>query len=70
MRYPYILAGHEVILCIARDITVRRKTERQLSRLASIIEPVDNSVTELDGTVNYANPACAKAMNKLLLTWA
>ncbi|MCP4133506.1 MAG: PAS domain S-box protein [bacterium] len=43
---------------IVRDITERKKSERQISRLATVIEQVNESVviTNLKGSIEYVNP--------------
>ncbi len=47
---------------ILRDITERKRAERQLSRLAAVIEQSSETVviTDVDGNIEYVNPAFEK----------
>ena len=51
-----------VVLGIARDISERKQAEAEHARLASVIDQASESVviTDLDGNIEYVNPAFVK----------
>jgi PAS domain S-box-containing protein len=54
--------GNTYFVCVARDITERRSTEKQLRRLAHAVEQSASTIviTDTHGQIEYANPAISK----------
>ena len=59
IRHEGALAG---IVVVFRDVTERRRAERERARLAAIVEGSDDAIASktLDGVVNSWNPAAAR----------
>lgn len=59
---PLVLNDRQLLYSIIYDVTERRQTERQLARLAEVVEQVAETViiTDTDGTIVYANPYVEK----------
>jgi PAS domain S-box-containing protein len=55
--------GEDCLVSVVTDVTRLKKAERELARLAVVIEQATESIfiTERDGTITYANPAFVKA---------
>ena len=51
--------GQESFVAIVRDITSRKEVEQQQRRLSHAVEAVEESIviTDVDGTIQYVNPA-------------
>ena len=60
---PILIGGEWNAIGIARDITQRKKYEKDIARLATVIEQVNESVviTDLRGNIEYVNPYFEKA---------
>ena len=55
----FYFEGEKGLLTILSDITERKQTEVMLRRLSNVVEQTDDPVvvTDVDGTIQYVNPA-------------
>jgi PAS domain S-box-containing protein len=51
--------GDDCLVAVVTDISRLKKAERELARLATVVEQATEGIltTDIDGTINYANPA-------------
>jgi two-component system, cell cycle sensor histidine kinase and response regulator CckA len=54
-----VCSGQKMVFCVCRDITERRRVESSNARLAMAVEQAAETIviTDVDGTILYANPA-------------
>jgi PAS domain S-box-containing protein len=67
MGLPLSIQGQNLVLTIVRDITARKRAEREIQRLASFPQMNPQPVLEMDidGRITYYNQAALKVLGKM-----